>query len=111
MLKTYPVRRFSRENNGEYVLGLKDLATHACYLIYGELKPGESGRVFCPGVGHEEILVVVSGDLEVEGEPFTGRLPEGEAIHLRDEESCMLANLGESRAVYVMAGGHSGKEH
>jgi len=32
--------------SGEYVLGSRDTGSHACYLIYGVLKPGEKGREF-----------------------------------------------------------------
>ena len=111
MLKKFPVARLARDQGGELVLGVKDLHTHACYLIYGELAPGEKGRVFKPGSGHEEILMAVSGDLELSGEPFTGTLKQGEAVHLREEETCTLANPGPAPAIYVMAGGHSGKQH
>ena len=55
MKKTFPVQKWAIEAGGEHVLGLKDLGTHACYLIYGELAPGEAGRKVCPGAGHEEI--------------------------------------------------------
>jgi len=110
-LKTFPVRELSSDEGGEYVLGLKDLNTHACYLIYGELDAGEGDRKVCPGAGHEEILLAVTGDLEVSGELLNGRLPEGEAIHLREEETCFIANPGNSRVIYVLAGGHSGADH
>ena len=111
MIKTHPIRELSRKKGGEYVLGLKDLRTHACYMIYGELKPGEKGRKVCPGRGHEEILLAVNGDLEVSGEPFTGVLHEGEAIHLKEEQTCFIANPSKTRLIYVLAGGHSGTEH
>jgi len=111
MLKTHSLRKLAIEEGGEYVLGMKDLKTHACYLIYGELQPGEKGRKICPGTGHEEILMTVIGDIEVTGEPFKGVLHEGEAIHLREEQTCLLANPGKSRAIYILAGGHSGIDH
>lgn len=111
MLKMHPLREMARGEKGEYVLGMKDLKTHACYLIYGELNPGESNRKICPGSGHEEILLAVSGDLSVSGKPFSGVLPEGCAVHLREEETCSIANHGESPAIYVLAGGHSGRAH
>jgi uncharacterized cupin superfamily protein len=110
-LKTYPVRELSRDEGGEYVLGLKDLGTHACYLIYGELAPGEEGRKICPGEGHEEILLAVVGDIEVRGDEFSGRLPAGEAMHFRGEETCAIGNPGGSTAIYVLAGGHSETGH
>jgi hypothetical protein len=92
------------------VLGLKDLDTHACYLIYGELGPGELGRKVCPGRGHEEILIAVCGELELSGD-VSGRLAEGMAIHLREDQTCELKNPGDNPAIYIMAGGHSGKPH
>jgi len=111
MLKIYPIRDLARKKDGEYVLGLKDLNTHACYMICGELKPGEKGRKVCPGRGHEEILLAANGNMEITGEPFTGVLHEGEAIHLREEQTCFIANPGKSSVIYVLAGGHSGAEH
>ena len=111
MLKTYPVRELSIKEGGEYVLGLKNLNTHACYLIYGELGPGEKDRKVCPGRGHEEILLAINGDLELSGKTISGTLPAGEAMHLREEETCFIANTGKSRVIYVLAGGHSGVEH
>ena len=111
MLKIHNVRELSIKEGGEYVLGLKDLNTHACYMIYGELEPGQRDRKVCPGRGHEEILLAVNGELEVSGEPFSGTLPPGEAIHLKEEETCMIANTGKSSAIYVLAGGHSGADH
>ena len=79
MYKTYPVSKLSKEGGGEYVLGLKDLDTHACYMIYGELEPGEEGRKVCPGAGHEEILLSVNGDIELSGVDYEDVLSAGEA--------------------------------
>lgn len=111
MKKTYPLRSLCGNEDGEYVLGHHDLDTHACYLIYGELGPGETGRKACPGLGHEEILLAVSGDIAVCGGDDKLLLREGEAVHLVEDETFYLENPGNSRAVYVMAGGHSGKSH
>ena len=111
MLKRYPLRKLSRDHGGEYVLGLKDLKTHACYMIYGELESGETNRKICPGSGHEEILLAVNGDIELQGDSFSGRLSEGEAIHFKEEETCTISNPDESKVIYVLAGGHSGKKH
>lgn len=111
MMKVHNLRNLCRENGGEYVLGLKDLKTHACYMIYGELKPGEESRIACPGRGHEEILLAAVGDLDVEGDSFNGTLKEGQAVHMKEEQTCKLANRGKSKIVYIMAGGHSGVNH
>lgn len=111
MLKTYPLRKIARDEGSEHVLGLKELGTHACYMIYGELEPGEAGREVCPGAGHEEILIAVCGNIEITGQGFKQLLPEGEAVHLKEEETYSIGNPGDSQAVYIMAGGHSGKTH
>ena len=42
-MKTYDVFGTTGES-GEYVLGARETGSHACYLIYGVLKPGEKGR-------------------------------------------------------------------
>jgi len=95
---------------GEYILGLKDTGSHACYMIYGILKPKEKGRVVKPGKGHEEIVLTVKGNLEVMGY-YSGRLKEGSAFHLKEEQECLLENRGESDALYIIAGGHSDGGH
>ena len=95
---------------GEYILGYDATGSHACYLIYGVLKAGETGRELKPGRGHEEMLVVVRGDLVVTGRS-TVTLKQGQAIHLKGEEACYAENRIDSEAVYVMAGGHSPEGH
>jgi len=95
---------------GEYILGFQDTGSHACYMIYGILKPKEKGRLVKPGEGHEEIILAVKGDLEVMGY-YSGTLKEGYAFHIEGEQECFLKNTGESEALYIIAGGHSGGVH
>ena len=40
------------DDSGEYILGAEQTASHACYLIYGKMKPHEKGRQLKPGSGH-----------------------------------------------------------
>ncbi|RPJ13130.1 MAG: hypothetical protein EHM30_12085 [Desulfobacteraceae bacterium] len=96
---------------GEYILGLEDTGSHACYMIYGVLKPGEKGRLIKPGTGHEEILLAVKADLELSG-AYSGHLEEGKAFHVAGDTAIFLENRGSVEAVYVIAGGHSaGGDH
>jgi uncharacterized cupin superfamily protein len=111
MRKFHPLRKRAVDFGGEYVLGMRDLKTHACYLIYGELKPGETGRKICPGPGHEEILLAVQGELRVSEGTEESILGEGEAVHFAGEETVFLSNPGQEKAVYVLAGGHSAGGH
>jgi uncharacterized cupin superfamily protein len=92
--------------SGEYVLGSQETGSHACYLIYGIVKPGERGRELKPGKGHEEIVLVMGGDLQLSGH-YTGMLKQGQAIHLQGEQSCGVENPGEINVVYVVSGGHA----
>ena len=99
-----------RSQNGEHILGFQETGSHACYLIYGVLKPYEKGRLVKPGEGHEEILLAVKGDLQVTGY-YSLNLSEGSAFHIRDEQECFLENKGKTDAEYIIAGGHSEEGH
>lgn len=96
--------------NGEHIIGFKETGSHACYMIYGILKPGEKGRVIKPGRGHEEIVLAMKGDITVTGH-CSGTLKEGSAFHIDGENECFLENKGISDAVYIIAGGHSEGGH
>ena len=98
------------QNHGEYVFGSADTGSHACYLIYGILKPGEKGRQVKPGRGHEEMILAARGRFVVSGD-IEGTLEEGSAFHLSGEQACALENRGETEALYVIAGGHSSHGH
>ncbi|MFN3480324.1 MAG: hypothetical protein ACK415_08040 [Thermodesulfovibrionales bacterium] len=98
------------KETGEYILGLNDTGSHACYLIYGKMLPFEKGRQIKPGEGHEELFLAIKGDFSVTGD-FTGIVREGQAIHIREEETCYIENLTDSTGIYVIAGGHSKVHH
>lgn len=110
-LKTFELKaKAATAAGGEQILGSADTGSHACYMIYGVMKPGEAGRRVRPGAGHEEMIVAVVGSLEVSGD-HTGILPEGSAFHLVGDETCYLENRGDGEAVYILAGGHSDGGH
>ena len=98
------------EGSGEYILGSEKTGSHACYMAYGILKPGEQGRELKPGQGHEEIVFAIQGDLKLTG-CHTDFLRQGQALHLQDEESVLVENPGDTPAIYVISGGHSGHGH
>ena len=79
-MKSFAVGDLAAAEGGEYVLGAKDLSTHACYLIYGTLKAGEAGRQVKPGHGHEEILCAVLGNLMIHTDEETFKLENGHAV-------------------------------
>jgi len=109
-MKKLDLKKMAAQNNSEYVYGSADTGSHACYLIYGRLMPGERGREIKPGNGHEEMLLAAHGSLSVTGD-FEGLIEEGSVIHLAGEQTCFLENRGSSEAVYVIAGGHAEQSH
>ena len=109
-MKTFDLKAFAEKQNNEYVFGSADTGTHACYMIYGTLVPGEKGREIKPGKGHEEMLLAARGNFSVTGD-FEGIIEEGSVVHLAGEQTCFLENKGASDAVYVIAGGHSEHGH
>jgi len=106
-MKTFDLKNKALHSEpGECLLGFRDTGSHACYMIYGTMKPGENGRGVHPGPGHEEIVLAVKGDLEVTGF-YSGSLKEGCAFLIRGDQECFLENRQECDAVYIVAGGHS----
>ena len=97
-------------DSGEYILGAEATGSHACYLIYGVMQPHEKGRKLKPGKGHEELVLAIKGDFSISGHIW-GPLREGEAIHLKGDEICMLENNSGEEGIYVISGGHSEGEH
>jgi len=110
-MKAFDVRALAAGEGGEYVLGMKDLGTHACYLIYGTLKPGVVGRRVKPGHGHEEILCSVVGNLLIHSREEAFTLERGHAVHVREDESFEISNPDQEDAIYVIAGGHARPHH
>ena len=98
------------DDSGEYILGVDATGSHACYMIYGVMQPHEKGRKLKPGKGHEELILAMKGDFSVSGDAW-GVLKEGEAIHLKGDETCMLENNSGEEGIYVVSGGHSGGGH
>jgi hypothetical protein len=96
--------------SGEYILGFDATGSHACYLVYGVLRAGEKGRELKPGRGHEEMVLVVRGELTLTGAASV-TLMQGQAIHLKGEEICRAENRTGADAVYVISGGHGASGH
>ncbi len=95
---------------GEFIIGAELTNSHACYMIYGVLKPEEKERLIKPGKGHEEIVLILKGKVKVTG-IWEGILTEGEAFHIAGEESLFFENLSNSETIYLIAGGHSEQGH
>lgn len=95
---------------GEYIVGAEQTHSHACYLIYGVLKPGET-RTLSPGQGHEEIFCCLEGEVQAKSGGEDTKVQKGQCFHMKGEDSCDISNQGNNIVVYVLAGGHSGESH
>lgn len=96
--------------SGEFIIGLELTGSHACYMIYGVMKPLEKDRLIKPGKGHEEIVLILKGSVNVTGH-WEGTLKEGDSFHITGEETLYFENPFDSEVVYVIAGGHSEEGH
>jgi redox-sensitive bicupin YhaK (pirin superfamily) len=110
-MKTFEVEKLANDQGGEYVLGMKDLHTHACYMVYGVLKPNETDRLVKPGEGHEEILVPVTGPVHVSADKGDFIIEQGSAVHIKEDESFFISNKSDNTIVYVLSGGHCREHH
>lgn len=112
MPKVYDLAGRAPREGGETVLGLKDLGTHACYMLYGLLSPGDPPRALRPGPGHEEIILCLSGVMRLNGEGGELTLQAGQAVYLKGEETYEASCAGPLEARYAAAGGHTpGDDH
>ena len=96
-------KAFSSEDR-EFVFGAEHTGSHACYMIYGVLEPGEKDRMIKPGRGHEEIVLAASGELAVSG-ALSCRLRQGEAFHVVEEQTAYLENPGKPKLPTSLQGG------
>jgi hypothetical protein len=111
MMNIFDLKNNARTSkSGESIFGLEHTGSHACYMIYGVLKPAQQQRVIKPGKGHEEIVLAVKGNFEISGR-FSGKLREGYAFHIAGEDTVYLQNTDTTDACYVIAGGHSQDGH
>jgi len=76
----------------------------------GFSRQASKGERSSPGQGTRRYSFSFRGDLTLRGH-VTGALKQGQALHLRDDETCLLDNPGDREAVYVVAGGHAEGGH
>jgi len=80
------------------------------YLGVGFLEPGEKEKKTGPGKGHEEIIYIINGEIDISGLEKNITLKKGEAFFIPDGSSVHLHNLTDQQCYYVIAGGHT-KHH
>lgn len=89
----------------EFIVGPAQTASHGTYLVFGEIEAGSSRRI-APGKGHEEILMVLSGEGILRGPGGEVRVTDGEAVYLDQDFEGELVAAGGGEIRYVSSGGH-----
>ena len=100
-----------RSKKGEFFYGakinhdIKDVYLGLCFL-----EPGELGRKAGPGKGHEELLYLLDGQIELSTGADESILNAGEIYFIPDGSRVRLRNLTDTRCYFIIAGGHT-KHH
>lgn len=84
---------------------IKDVYLGLCFL-----EPEELNRKVGPGKGHEELLYLMSGQIQVNTKDKEITLNEGEVFFIPDGLKVFLKNLTDERSYFIIAGGHT-KHH
>lgn len=104
-MKVYNLEQLGRIFGGEYTLGMKDLHSDACYLVYGILQSREVDRLVRPGKGYEEIFCALDGPVVMRTHLGEKILEARHAIHLNQEVSFSISNPSDAPIRYILAGG------
>lgn len=96
--------------DGEYLVGFEQTGTHACYFLYGFLKPEEE-REISPGRGHIEIVCLLEGEVKLITDGNEIVLKKGRGFVIEGEEKVKAKNISNKIAVYVVSGGHLDLSH
>ena len=106
-MKLFDIRDFFKKEYQEYIIGSSEIGKHTVYLVFGEVKRGES-RPLVPN-GHDEILFLISGDATLEAAGAEVPLVSEQALSMDPEERFTLTALTDCR--YVIAGAHPAGGH
>ena len=94
-------------NKAEFYYGAKiNKQIKDVYFGIGFLESNEKNRKVGPGRGHEEILYLQSGKIEIVLENNTLILDEGELLYIPDKTKVILKNLAGKKSQFIIAGGH-----
>ncbi len=100
------------DTSGEIALGPKESGTLTTYMIYGVLAPRETGRRLRPGKGREEILFVISGQVQLESRGVSdATCLAGSAVALPEGSDFWVTNPTMQSVQYIIAGGFTEPAH
>ena len=77
------------------------------YMGYCFLHPGEADRKVGPGRGHEELLYLINGKIEIIVKDQKILMNEGDIYYIPDGLKVRLKNISDERVNFMVAGGHT----
>lgn len=102
-MKLFNIRDLYREKYREYIVGSEEIGKHSVYLVYGEALSGER-REMEPS-GHDEILLLLSGEAELLSRETKVQLKKEQAVYMSPDEAFTF--IAKSDCRYVVAGTHT----
>jgi len=103
LVKLFNIRDLYREKYKEYVVGSQEIQKHSVYLVYGEVSRGEK-REMAPN-GHDEILLLLSGDAKLENKEIKTILKKEQAVYISPDEAFTFMAISDCN--YIVAGTHT----
>jgi len=101
-MKQFAIRDHFDKDFNEFIIGTRATGKHTVYLVYGEVRAGET-RPMAPN-GHDEILFLLSGRAVLEGGGMRADLDAEAAVSMEPDERFTLTALSD--CAYVVAGAH-----
>ena len=102
-MKLLNIRDLYREKYKEYIVGSDEIQKHSVYLVYGEV-PGGEKREMAPN-GHDEILLLLSGDAKLENKDTRILLKKEQAVYMNPDEAFTFTAMSDCK--YIVAGTHT----
>jgi len=102
-VKLFNIRELYKEKYKEYIVGSEEIKKHSVYLVYGEAESGEK-REMTPN-GHDEILLLLSGDAKLENKDIKISLKKDQAVYMSPDEAFTFTALSDCK--YIVAGTHT----
>ena len=101
-MRVFNIREHYDPDFGEHIIGSREIGRHSIYLVFGDALAGETRQLASPG--HEEILLLLSGEARLGSGSEETTLGPDAAVYLEAGASVTLLALTDCR--YVVAGGH-----
>ncbi|NHI92396.1 MAG: cupin domain-containing protein [Candidatus Lokiarchaeota archaeon] len=107
-LKINIIEECEKSKNKEFYYGaLINKKIEDVYIGYGYLEPKERRDNFGPGKGHEEIILLLNGEMMMCFQDEDVMMKKGDSVHIPSGLKVEIENLTNNKLEFVVAGGHT----